>query len=125
MPAETKQRIDKWLFFVRAVKSRSLAGKLADDGKVRINGERTKGASQAIRIGDRVELDQDRQTRILIVKGLGERRGPAPEAALLYEDQTPPPEAKDTGLVAIHGGRLEKAERRAYERLRAKIFDEN
>jgi ribosome-associated heat shock protein Hsp15 len=125
LPTDTKQRIDKWLFFARAVKSRSLAGKLADDGKVRINGERSKGASQAIRIGDRVELDQDRQTRVLIVRGLGERRGPAPEAATLFDDQTPPPEAKDTGLVPTRGGRPEKAERRAYERLRAKIFDDN
>ncbi len=128
MTGETKQRIDKWLFFSRAVKSRSLAGKLADEGKVRVNGERSKGASQAVRIGDRLEIDQDRAVRILVVKGFGERRGPAPEAALLFEDQTPPPPPNDAmpeGLVATHGGRPEKAERRAYERLRAKIFDDN
>jgi ribosome-associated heat shock protein Hsp15 len=125
LTAETKQRIDKWLFFSRAVKSRSLAGKLADNGKVRVNGERSKGASQSIKVGDRIEIDQDRTVRILIVKAFGERRGPAPEAALLFEDQTPPPAPKDTGLVPTHGGRPEKADRRAYERLRAKIFDEN
>ncbi len=123
MNTETKQRIDKWLFFSRAVKSRSLAGKLADDGKVRVNGERSKGASHGLRLGDRVEIEQDRQTRVLIVKAFGERRGPAPEAALLFEDQTPPPAPKDTGLIPTHGGRPEKAERRAYERLRARIFD--
>jgi ribosome-associated heat shock protein Hsp15 len=125
LSSETKQRIDKWLFFARAVKSRSLAGKLADDGKVRINGERAKSASHGLRIGDRVEIELDRQSRILIVKGLGERRGPALEAALLFEDQTPPPAPKDTGLIPVHGGRPEKADRRAYERLRAKIFDQD
>ncbi|MGL4489271.1 MAG: RNA-binding S4 domain-containing protein [Rhizobiaceae bacterium] len=128
MSAETKQRIDKWLFFSRAVKSRSLAAKLADEGKVRINGERSKGASQSVRVGDKIEIDQDRTARILIVKGLGERRGPAPEAALLFDDQTPPPPPRNAmpeGLMAEHGGRPEKAERRAYERLRAKIFDQD
>ena len=125
MTSETKQRIDKWLFFSRAVKSRSLGAKLADDGKVRVNGERSKGANHAVRIGDRIEIDQDRNVRFLIVKCLGDRRGSAAEAALLYEDHTPPPTPKDTGLVPTHGGRPEKAERRAYERLRARIFDEN
>jgi ribosome-associated heat shock protein Hsp15 len=125
LSGETKQRIDKWLFFSRAVKSRSLAGKLADDGKVRVNGERTKGPSHGLRLGDRVEIEQDRHARVLIVKAFGERRGPASEAALLFEDQTPPPAPKDTGLIPNHGGRPEKADRRAYERLRAKIFDQN
>lgn len=123
MNTETKQRIDKWLFFSRAVKSRSLAGKLADDGKVRVNGERSKGASRGLRLGDRVEIEQDRNVRMLVVLAFGTRRGPASEAALLFEDQTPPPAPKDTGLVPTHGGRPEKAERRAYERLRARIFD--
>lgn len=122
---ETKQRIDKWLFFSRAVKSRSLGAKLADGSKVRVNGERTKGAGQAVRIGDRIDLDLESSVRVLIVKGLGTRRGSAPEAALLFDDQTPPRSPRDLGLIPIHGGKPEKSERRAYERLRAKIFDEN
>jgi ribosome-associated heat shock protein Hsp15 len=125
LSADTKQRIDKWLFFARAVKSRSLAAKLSGGGKVRVNGDPSKGASQTIRIGDRIEIDQDRIVRILVVKELGTRRGPAAQAALLFDDQTPAAGPKDTGLIATHGGRLKKTERRAYERLRAKIFDAN
>ena len=123
MSGVEKQRIDKWLFFARVVKSRSLAAKLADSGKVTINDMKCGSASHAVKPGDRLVIDLDRVERMLIVRAIGERRGPAPEAALLYEDITPPPAPKDTGLVRAHGGRPEKAERRAYERLRAQIFD--
>ncbi len=123
MPGSEKQRIDKWLFFTRALKSRSLAAKLASDGKVKINGTKTASAAQSLRAGDRIQFDNGDVEKIYLVKGLGTRRGPAPEAANLYEDVTPPPPPKDLGLVAVHGGRPEKSDRRAYERLRAQIFD--
>jgi ribosome-associated heat shock protein Hsp15 len=105
------------------VKSRSLAAKLADSSKVTVNDVKCGGASHAVKPGDRLAVDLDRVERILIVRAIGGRRGPAPEAALLFDDITPPPAPKDTGLVAEHGGRPEKSERRAYERLRAQIFD--
>ncbi len=123
MSGAEKQRIDKWLFFARVVKSRSLAAKLAGGGKVKVNDARCPSASHAVKPGDRLVIDLDRAERVLLVRSIGERRGPAPEAALLFEDITPPPAPKDTGLVAEHGGRPEKAGRRAYERLRAQIFD--
>ena len=123
MSGVEKQRIDKWLFFARVVKSRSLGAKTADGGKVTVNGTKCTAASQAVKPGDRLTVDLDRVERVLIVRAIGERRGPAPEAALLFEDVTPPPAPKDTGLVPTHGGRPEKSQRRAFERLRAQIFD--
>lgn len=123
MSSPEKQRVDKWLFFARAAKSRTIAAKLADSGKITVNGARIAAASHAVKIGDRLTLELEQTDRQLIVRSIGERRGPAPEAALLYEDVTPPHAPKDTGLIPVHGGRPEKAERRAYERLRSQIFD--
>ena len=123
MSGVEKQRIDKWLFFARVVKSRSLGAKTADGGKVTVNGMKCSSASHALKPGDRLTVDLDGVERVLIVRAIGERRGPAPEAALLFEDVTPPPAPKDTGLVPTHGGRPEKSQRRAFERLRAQIFD--
>ena len=105
MTGVEKQRIDKWLFFARVVKSRSLAAKMADGGKVTVNDTKCTAASLAVKPGARLTLDLERVERILIVRAIGERRGPAPEAALLFEDVTPPPAPKDTGLVAAQGGR--------------------
>jgi ribosome-associated heat shock protein Hsp15 len=123
-----KQRIDKWLFFARAVKSRSLAAKLASGGHVKINERTSDGADNPARVGDVLTINLERHVLVWKVLGLGERRGPAPEAQLLYEDMTP---AKtDTGHISKDAqrepgaGRPEKKERRAMERLRSSIFDE-
>ena len=88
----SRQRIDKWLFFTRMVKSRSLAQGHIQSGHVRINGERALQPSQTVKVGDRVELALERRDVVLIVKSGGERRGPYEEARLLYEDLTPPPD---------------------------------
>ena len=86
-----KQRLDKWLFFSRAVKSRTLAQKLIETGAVRVNSERTIRTDHQVGEGD--VLTMTVHTRLLVWKILdpGERRGPAPEAATLYEDLSPPP----------------------------------
>ena len=125
-PAGEKQRIDKWLFFARLVKSRSLAQKLVEGGAVSLNGSACRAASQLLKPGDRLQIRLDRHVREIEMVKVGERRGPAPEAQELFVDHTPPPPPRDAapqGLVAEPGGRPEKAERRAYERLRAAIFD--
>jgi ribosome-associated heat shock protein Hsp15 len=125
-PAIEKQRIDKWLFFARMVKSRSLAQKLVEGGGITLNGSTCGSASQMIKPGDRMLIRFDRTVRDIEMVKTGERRGPAPEAQALYIDHTLPPPARDSapqGLVREPGGRPEKAERRAYERLRAAIFD--
>ena len=124
MPAEGRQRIDKWLFFSRAVKSRSLAAKLAQMGRVRINGEKTNQAADSVKPGDVLTITLDR--RILVYKVLlpGSRRGPADEARLLYEDLSPAPAPKDPALpdalapVRDAGsGRPTKRERRQIDKL--------
>jgi ribosome-associated heat shock protein Hsp15 len=123
-----KQRIDKWLFFARAVKSRSLAAKLAGGGHVKINERISDGADNSVRIGDVLTIRLERHSLVWKVLGLGERRGPSPEAQLLYEDLTPA--RLDADHIVKDGqrdpgsGRPEKKDRRAMERLRSSIFDE-
>ncbi|MDO1585181.1 RNA-binding S4 domain-containing protein [Rhizobium oryzicola] len=87
---DQRQRIDKWLFFSRIVKSRSLAQELVQAGFVRVNGEVISQPSRMIRVGDRLDLQLERRDIILIIKGAGERRGPFSEARLLYEDVSSP-----------------------------------
>ena len=126
--ASEKQRLDKWLFFTRLIKSRSLAQKFVEGGAVTLNGSPCRSPSQTLKPGDRLTLKLDRAIREIEVLKPGERRGPAPEAQMLYADHTPPPPPRDAmlqGLVPEHGGRPEKAERRAYEKLRARIFDQD
>lgn len=84
-----RQRIDKWLFFARIVKSRSLGAKLVALGRVRINREKAAQPADAVRAGDVLTVNLDRRIAVLRVLDLGERRGPAPEAQALYEDLSP------------------------------------
>src|SRR5690606_21487463 len=88
---QARQRIDKWLFFARLRKSRSLAAKTVEAGDVRINGRVIRQASQSVRPGDVVIVSLDRQDTVVRVLKPGERRGSYEEAPLLYEDMTPPP----------------------------------
>lgn len=84
----SRQRIDKWLFFARMVKSRSLAQSHIQSGHVRINGERCNHPSQMVKPGDRIELKLERRDVVLVMRLAGERRGPYEEARLLYDDQS-------------------------------------
>jgi ribosome-associated heat shock protein Hsp15 len=118
-----RQRIDKWLFFTRMVKSRSLAQSHIQSGHVRINGARVSQPSHMVKPGDRVELSLDRRDVVLVVKAGGERRGPFEEARLLYEDLTPPPDETkrltpfEQATRSVGAGRPTKKERRAIDRL--------
>ena len=87
--AAGEQRIDKWLFFARVVKSRSLAQKLAVSGAVRVNREKISHAARLVRPGDVLTISIHDRIRILKILDSGDRRGPAPEAALLFQDLTP------------------------------------
>ena len=89
MAADCRQRIDKWLFFARAVKSRSLAAKLVSAGRVRINREKADQPSDSVKAGDVLTITLDRRILVYKVLDTGTRRGPASEAALLYEDLSP------------------------------------
>ena len=83
---EDRQRLDKWLWFARFAKTRSLAAKLVASGFVRVNGQRTDNAAKALAVGDVVTLALARATLVVRVEGLGHRRGPAQEARQLYAD---------------------------------------
>jgi ribosome-associated heat shock protein Hsp15 len=123
----SRQRIDKWLFFARVVKSRSLAAKLAVAGRVRINRDKASQASDLVKPGDVLTITLDR--RILVYKVLvtGKRRGPAEEARTLYEDLSPPPAHREQApldailpLRETGSGRPTKRERRETDKLRGK-----
>ncbi|TXN63827.1 RNA-binding S4 domain-containing protein [Methylobacterium sp. WL18] len=83
---EGRQRLDKWLWFARFARTRSLAARLSEDGFVRVNGTRAENPAKGIVISDVVTVAAPHATLAVRVLGLGERRGPAPEARLLYED---------------------------------------
>lgn len=118
-----RQRLDKWLFFSRAVKSRTLAQKFVGSGAVRVNSERTLDSDRKVGPGD--VLTMVLGTRLLVWRILNEgtRRGPASEAVTLYEDLSPPvlpktekaapPVERDPGT-----GRPTKKERRDTDKLR-------
>ena len=124
MSAAGRQRLDKWLFFARVMKSRSLAAKLIQAGRVRINGEKCGQASDQVKAGDVLTISLDRRISILRVIAPGERRGPYEEARLLYEDLSPQPSHDDRLLPDAMGpireagsGRPTKKERRQTDRL--------
>lgn len=123
MSGEDRQRIDKWLFFARVVKSRSLAAKLVQSGRVRLNRDKVEQAAHAVKPADVLTIMLDRRVLVYKVVACGTRRGPAEEARTLYEDLTPPPAAQSAPPDAIAplrekgSGRPTKKERRQTDRL--------
>jgi ribosome-associated heat shock protein Hsp15 len=79
-------RLDKWLWQARFFKTRALASKLCASGRVRVDGVVIKKAHYGIRPGFVLTFPQARKIRVIRVLALGERRGPASEAATLYEE---------------------------------------
>lgn len=123
--AADRQRIDKWLWFARLAKTRTLAQKLAVSGRVRVNNERNDSASRLVRIGDTVTIAMDPpDVRILRVIGAGSHRGPAPVARLLYEDLTPSRPASPLGGQPRSGPRPTKRQRRALDAIRGVYGDD-
>lgn len=88
MGAEDRQRIDRWLWHARLVRTHGAAAALAGAGYVRVNGARIDAPSRQVRPGDVVTVALDRSVRVLKVRGFIERRGPAATAQDLYEDLT-------------------------------------
>jgi ribosome-associated heat shock protein Hsp15 len=118
---DDRQRIDKWLWHARVVRTRSSAAALVNEGHVRLNGERVSASSRPVKAGDVVTVALDRVVRILKVTGFAERRGDADAARLLCEDITPisPPRETETAQAERNPGtgRPTKQERRATDRL--------
>jgi ribosome-associated heat shock protein Hsp15 len=118
-PGQATIRIDKWLWFARLFKSRSLAAKLCAGNRVRVNRRVVAKSSASIRVGDVLTFPQGSGIRVVKILALGTRRGPAPEAATLYDDLTPQPSPQDAPEPRqVRGGRPTKAGRRAIVRLK-------
>lgn len=116
-------RIDKWLWYARFFKTRSLATRVCGDGRIRVNGKLVGKASHAVKAGDVLTFPLGPAIRVVQVLGLGERRGPAPEAALLYFDMSDPLPPREPAMAALAfrtpgSGRPTKADRRATDALR-------
>ena len=111
-----RQRIDKWLWHARLVRTRTAAASLAAGGCVRLNGERIAAASRKVAAGDVVTIAFD-PVRVWKVLSFSERRGGAESARALYEDLSPKPQPGEPALPPRKGGRPTKRDRRAIDRL--------
>jgi ribosome-associated heat shock protein Hsp15 len=122
-------RLDRWLWVARIFKTRALALEAIKGGRVHIDGQRAK-PSKEVRAGDRLEVTRDRGLRTeLIVRGVAERRGPAKEAALLYEETPESVEARERHVAELKltappggrgGARPTKRDRRRMEATRGR-----
>ncbi len=86
----SRQRIDKWLWFARMVKTRTLAAALVSQGQVRLNKVKVAKPAQEVGPGDVITLAAHGRVRVIKVLAIGTRRGPASEAQTLYEDMADP-----------------------------------
>lgn len=80
------QRLDRWLWCARFIKTRAAATRLAEQGRIRINRQRTEKAHARVRPGDVLTFGMGASIRVVRVLALGHRRGPAEEARCLYQD---------------------------------------
>ena len=94
---EATIRLDKWLFQARLFKTRGLAMARIEGGGVRLNGRPCRKAGHVLRIGDQLTVPTPGRIIALRVLALGDRRGPASEARLLYQDLS------DDGDIAASG----------------------
>jgi ribosome-associated heat shock protein Hsp15 len=94
-PASTV-RIDRWLWYCRAFRTRTIAAEFVSKGKVRVNRQKISKPGTAIRVGDVLTFVRSRDVSIYKVLDLGCRRGPAVEAQLLYENLAEPEQTEQT-----------------------------
>ena len=116
-----RQRVDRFLWHARLVRTRTLAAKLAAAGHVRVNGKRIDAPGRGLKIGDVLTVAISRDVRVLKVIAFAERRGGSEVAGRLYEDLSPPspkPVRAVSPAPRLAGsGRPTKRERRALDRL--------
>ena len=125
-------RLDKWLWHARFFKTRSAATKAISGGRFRLDGMVMNKPHRQALCGQVLTFIQSDRIRVIKIKALGSRRGPASEASLLYEDMTPAREAllktkkvKQPEFAARSkgSGRPTKLQRRATDRLKARNND--
>ena len=125
---EGRTRIDKWLWAARFYKTRALAAAAIAGGKVQVNGERVKRA-KPLQVGDEVRIRQGPYEHQVAVRDLSDRRGPAVQAAALYEEKPESRAAREAlalRLKSLHSaflperGRPTKKDRREINRLKGR-----
>jgi ribosome-associated heat shock protein Hsp15 len=84
-----RQRLDKWLWFARVVRTRTLAGRLVGDGYVRVNAQRIETPAKPVGPGDVLTIALERQVRLLRIVAIAPRRGSTEDAKRLFEELTP------------------------------------
>lgn len=99
---ETRQRIDKWLWFARLVKTRTLAQAIVSQGQVRVNRARIVKSSHEIGPGDVLTVAVHGRVRVIRVMSVGTRRGPAGEAQTLFQDIAAPDTAPGASENLLH-----------------------
>ena len=121
-------RLDKWLWAARFFKTRSLAAEAVAGGKVQVNGERAKRA-RPVQAGDEVRVRLGPYEHVVVVRTLSARRGPAAQAAELYEERPESRAAREATaqqLKVLHAafvpekGRPTKRDRREMERFKGR-----
>jgi ribosome-associated heat shock protein Hsp15 len=123
-----KVRLDKWLWAARFFKTRALAAEAVEGGKVQLNGDRPKRA-RPLQVGDELRIRLGPYEHIVTVRALSDRRGPATQAAALYQETEASRSARDAlaiQLKSLHSlfgpqkGRPTKKDRREIERLKGR-----
>lgn len=104
-PPTDSLRIDRWLFYCRFFKTRSLATAAVVGGHVRINGERTTPGSR-IKSGDRIDLIRERLPYSLVVVEIPSRRGPAAEARNCFVEDEETLRQREIQTAALRQDRL-------------------
>jgi ribosome-associated heat shock protein Hsp15 len=123
-------RLDKWLWAARFYKTRALAAEAVAGGKVQVNGDRVKRAKE-LKEGDEIRIRQGPLEHLIVVRALSDRRGPAAQAATLYEERPESVAAREAmaiQLKSVHAafvsdlkGRPTKRDRRDLNRLKGKL----
>lgn len=112
-------RVDRYLCAARIFKSRTGAQEACAASHVKVNGKNAR-SSHPVKVGDKIEARAPRGQVVLIVLELAEKRQAPPRARELYEDHSPPPEAKEPRVAERERGmgRPTKVDRRRMERFR-------
>jgi ribosome-associated heat shock protein Hsp15 len=123
-----KVRLDKWLWAARFFKTRALAAEAVEGGKVQVNGDRPKRA-RPLQVGDQLRIRLGPYEHLVTVRALSDRRGPATQAAALYQETEASRSAREAlaiQLKSLHSlfgpekGRPTKKDRREIERLKGR-----
>ena len=129
---ETGLRLDKWLWYARFFKTRALASKAISNGRFRLDGDTMSKPHRQAKCGQVLTFSQGNRIRIVRIKALGSRRGPAQEATLLFDDLAPikPARERKESLPLpefenrqVGDGRPTKRQRRETDWLKARLLD--